>query len=1279
MSESPPTNATPPDAIQEYNKPHDSAQASDHQGKGKAKAQEDDNTINDEQVLLEDEELDEDADEEARLKSLATAIRDQDDLERDISRQADQMMTEQADERDNKRLEKTEAEKQRFTTQLKKLEQRLLIPAGSATKNKIRQDIAHAEAKIETLETELKQIQKRIDDRHKREDGEETEREAGGNKPLLNESRRDFLIRTGKITPFSRMAQVPRTSSNLADVMLDAEAEDENDEEMEEYVRSESISQGPVSHRNLMKPGFMDEEEDENGASLTAALPIRRPAKRRRIGSSHEVAASPSGQLSVIEGSEVEESDDDYNPEMDDRQLAAVGESEEELKDMDEDHLFETPACKRKQDGKKSKVTKLVEEEKMDLAGVDDGNEKVYESRMRCWAESRHEARKRAQAKRAAQGNEYGIDEVDEDYIFEQECYKPHPTRPDAEFDRGYQIPGDIYPSLFDYQKTGVQWLWELYSQQVGGIIGDEMGLGKTIQVISFLAGLHYSKKLTKPIIVVTPATVMKQWVNEFHRWWPPLRVSILHTSGSGMMDTRRESQLERELESRDWDDNRPALTKSGRAAKRIVDKVKRDGHVLVTTYSGLQTYAEFLIPTDWEYAVLDEGHKIRNPNAAITIYCKELRTANRVILSGTPMQNNLAELWSLFDFVFPMRLGTLVNFRNQFEFPIKQGGYANASNLQVETAMKCAETLKETISAYLLQRFKADVAADLPKKSERVLFCKLTRQQREAYEKFLSSEEMRSIMNGKRQMLFGVDILRKICNHPDLVEHKTLSKKLKYNYGASAKSGKMQVVKALLEIWKKGGHKALLFAQHRIMLDILEKFVKTLDGFNYRRMDGTTAIKDRQDMVDEFNRDPDLHVFLLTTKVGGLGVNLTGANRVIIYDPDWNPSTDIQARERAWRLGQKREVEIYRLMTAGTIEEKIYHRQIFKQFLTNKILKDPKQRQTFQLRDLQDLFTLGSENDGATETGNLFKGTEVKFSDKQPNVAEQNQGLPTPPSETEIAHQKATRHSVFSTVASSSGSGTANGDGASENLAAITGVSRQENYAPADSEQTTDAEGSGNSANDGKKDDRLLSTIFARSGVHSALEHDAILNSNSRKSKVAADPEIIAREARRVASEAAQELQRAGELARTVPVGTPTWTGTFGIAGRPEERPRGLGAGRGGRGGGLSSSFILANLAARQTGSPGGGASSASSRSATPQQTQPRGREFLALIRDYLLAHGGKVHTQMLIDHFNRFCGTLQRTAEFKEMLKRIAVLEKGSTGRGKWVLKDEFRPTGR
>jgi DNA excision repair protein ERCC-6 len=164
-------------------------------------------------------------------------------------------------------------------------------------------------------------------------------------------------------------------------------------------------------------------------------------------------------------------------------------------------------------------------------------------------------------------------------------------------------------------------------------------------------------------------------------------------------------------------------------------------------------------------------------------------------------------------------------------------------------------------------------------------------------------------------------------------------------------------------------------------MLDILERFVNEIGDLEYRRMDGSTAIGIRQTIVDEFNNNKSIDVFLLTTRVGGLGINLTGADRVIIFDPDWNPSTDIQARERAWRLGQKREVTIYRLMTSGTIEEKIYHRQIFKQFLTNKILKDPKQRRFFKMNDLHDLFSLAGSDAEGTETGDMFAGTEMSFS----------------------------------------------------------------------------------------------------------------------------------------------------------------------------------------------------------------------------------------------------------------------------------------------------------
>ncbi|KAF2016133.1 DNA repair and recombination protein RAD26 [Aaosphaeria arxii CBS 175.79] len=1187
--------------------------------------------------------ISENADEEARLKYLTTGTRNQDDMERDIGRQADQLLTEQADERDKKRMEKNETEVKRTQVAIQKLRNRLAMPMVDTQKLKLRAELAGFQKRIDEIDAEQDIIQKRINDRHKGPEEEESLAD-GVNRPLPNESRRDFLIRTGKITPFSKLAQAQGTESKLEEVMLDAEVED----------IIEEPDEGPKSHQNLMKPGFQDVESDSSASNI-------RPAKKRRItrkvdfDDSSSAAEGPGG-----------DSDDDFESGMTDRQLAALSESEGAYEELSEDDDYKGDSGSRKSKtsvnkNKKEKVSQPVAEEE-DLAGVDDGNERVYKDRLRKWTHDRSNARKRANEKQ-------GIAIAEEE---DEECYLPHPTQSDTEFDGGFRIPGDIYPALFDYQKTGVQWLWELYAQGVGGIVGDEMGLGKTIQAISFIAGLHYSRKLVKPVIVVCPATVMKQWVNEFHRWWPALRVSILHTSGSGMLDTRREDRMEREMELRSYGDYDETLTSAGKAAKKIVEKVKRHGHVLVTTYSGLQTYAEFLIPTEWDVAVLDEGHKIRNPNTSITIHCKELRTPNRIILSGTPMQNNLTELWSLFDFVYPMRLGTLINFRNQFEFPIKRGGYANASNLEYETAMRCAETLKDAISPYLLQRFKVDVATDLPKKKEQVLFCKLTKQQRSAYENFLSSDEMKSIQSGKRQMLYGIDWLRKVCNHPDLTDHKNGSKRL--DYGAANKSGKMQVVKELVSLWKKGGHKTLLFAQHRIMLDILEKMMKSLDGINYRRMDGETPIKNRQDLVDEFNRNPDLHVFLLTTKVGGLGVNLTGANRVIIYDPDWNPSTDVQARERSWRLGQKREVEIYRLMSAGTIEEKIYHRQIFKQFLTNRVLRDPKKQQTFQMSDLHDLFTLGNESvETETETANIFRGSEVDFEAGK----ESGKALPTPTSDTGKGKAKET-DSETTTKA---------------DLAKVYGIDHAETFqAPTEEEEpATESKAEGENG-EGKSDNRLMSTIFAKSGVHSVLEHDAIMSSapGGRKRKVQADPAFIQREARRTAAQAAEELRKAEQQARTVPAGTLTWTGLYGEAGRPEApRPRpmasstrgGLGASRGGRGGGPSSSSILTNLAARQgRGDTSGGSSS---RSGTSTPTAFRGRAMLERIREFMLTHNGSVPTKMLVDQFDHLCRQVPgRSEEFRECLKTLATLEKGTAGRGRWVLKEEWRrnrPSGR
>ena len=1157
--------------------------------------------------------------------------------------------------------------RRKLEDQLQKLREKFSRPTGSATTARTQAAMSQIEAKVSELTSDLHEIQERIGQRHANgsEDGESL-LEEHGNRRLPNESQRDFLIRTGKITPFSKMPgrSLLRSESTLQGILLDAE-EGKDDEEMTEDTNTAAIDQEELSHRNLIQPGFANDDRSET-ASATSD-PTARTRKRRRPqpktqqASVVEYPRQTSMSLRIKgedESTSPGKENDAHIPDMDEKALAALSDSEYDSEDdtEDGDSLPDTATTVSTVRGKRKIRAQAHTNDLENLARLDDGDETLYKRRLRDWVSRRSAARKKALSKAGATPGEAKMHTLEDDTMerdveqtddsAEDEWHLPHPVAPDTELDGGFRIPGDIYPSLFNYQKTGVQWLWELYSQQVGGIVGDEMGLGKTIQIIAFLGGLHYSKKLTRPVIVVAPATVMKQWVNEFHVWWPAFRVSILHTSGSGMVNFRGEAEREDELLSMlPSSSQRKPASKAQKGAKRIVDRVVSEGHVLVTTYSGLQSYAELLIPVDWEYAVLDEGHKIRNPNTTITIYCKELRTANRIILSGTPMQNNLVELWSLFDFVFPMRLGTLVNFRQQFEIPIKQGGYANASNLQVQTAMKCAETLKDTISPYLLQRFKVDVASDLPSKSEKVLFCKLTKLQREVYEKFLDSDELKAVMNGKRQVLYGIDILRKICNHPDLQDHKILANKPGYDYGIAAKSGKMQVVKELLQLSKEQGHKTLLFAQHRIMLDILESFINKISGVRCLRMDGNTPIQARQGLVDDFNQNPEIDVFLLTTKVGGLGVNLTGANRVIIYDPDWNPSTDIQARERAWRLGQKREVMIYRLMTAGTIEEKIYHRQLFKTFLTNKILRDPKQRQTFQMKDLHDLFTLGGADELITETNGLFQGTEVRF----------GQGRAAPNS---VQDGSGAANSVLSGVADTDAS----------LLPKMAGISSMERYRGEDTPEE------GTSTGDGKRSEaRVMEGIFARAGVHSALEHDQIING---KRQITADPRMIEAEAKKVAAKAAKELKKAGELAKDVPVGTPTWTGQFGSAGRPEQPTvqRGVGRSRAGP----SSSSILAGLQSRQATRAAGNVS----RSGTPGardlmgSTQgPRGSDFIKMIRDYLLTHGGSVQTQMLIDHFNRFCHSPQKTMEFKEMLKEIASLEKGTRGRGRWVLKDEYR----
>lgn len=1110
--------------------------------------------------------------EDDALRNLTGTVRDQTDLERDITLQANAAINEAEDKKDKARIEKLDESRKLQQLQLDKLEKKLEKVAGNPYQARnVQKEIARLEEEIQQKTSDINDFQSRIDKRHEEDPLDTSNRVKSARLP--GESHRDYLIRTGKITPFAKVggARPEGIHGQLAETILDAE-------EAAAAEQYDTTADEPISHQQLRMPGFDDGYMPKKKEAQDSATPVEsefslRPRKKRRV---------------VEDDGDSGDGNDDYKPSRED---ASESEDDTFMQQGNEDDLI------REQRRKSKAKAVAVAQAKVDLSKIDDGDEKLYRRRLNDWTNRRSRARR---AKRRE--NNATDDDVDVDSGDEPEWLKPSPDYADHIIDDGLKMPGDIHPSLFGYQKTGVQWLAELYKQRVGGIVGDEMGLGKTVQLIAFIAALHSSKKLKRPVIVVAPATLLRQWVSEFHRWWPPLRVSILHSSGSGMLDTAYEDDY-------DLDHFRPMAGKSQKAAQRIIDSVVRKGHVLVTTYTGLQTYAEDLLRVEWDYAVLDEGHKIRNPNAEITVTCKELNTPNRVILSGTPVQNNLTELWSLFDFIYPMRLGTLVNFRTQFEIPIRQGGYANASNLQVMTAEKCAEALKETISEYLLQRLKVDVAADLPEKTEQVLFCKLTPGQEKAYTTFLGSDEVSAILNRRRQSLYGIDILRKICNHPDLLD-KTLSRKSGYEFGSPRLSAKLQLTKDLLQkVMIPNGHKTLLFSQGKLMLNIIEKCMRDC-GIAYLRMDGETPVDQRQPMIDRFNTDPDMHVFLMTTRTGGLGTNLTGADRIIIFDPDWNPSTDLQARERAWRLGQTRPVKIYRLMTEGTIEEKIYHRQIFKQFMTNKVLKDPKQRSSYDLSDLYDLFVYNKGGDAAAQRSEVFRGAELD---------------------------------IDSTAASAQG--TSNGttkpaDVEDQELTKMVAVVEEFKEDPASHDEK-----------------RMLDGIFARS-VNSAYDHEQIVNGPQ---KAKADMAMLRREANEVAQQAAAHLRRSRAEARQIPIGTVTWTGEVGQGGRPGGNRRRAGP---------SSAGIMSNLANRQGLDDGG---SSRSRSGTPGGDKNlKAKDFMLMIKQFINRHGGKVPSKMLVDHFNPYCPGKKQSDEFKTALDTIAVLNKvGGAGRGMWTLK--------
>ena len=494
-----------------------------------------------------------------------------------------------------------------------------------------------------------------------------------------------------------------------------------------------------------------------------------------------------------------------------------------------------------------------------------------------------------------------------------------------------FEVPVTIKAELRSYQQEGVNWLAFLNRYHLHGILCDDMGLGKTLQTLCIVASDHYmraeeyartkapdSRKL--PSLIICPPTLSGHWQQEILQFAPFL--SCVAYVGSPQERNKLRDQL---------------------GAKDVV----------ITSYDVCRNDIDAFVPLSWNYCVLDEGHLIKNPKAKTTMAVKRLMSNHRLILSGTPIQNNVLELWSLFDFLMPGFLGTEKVFFDRFAKPIANSRYSKSSSKEQEAGALALEALHKQILPFLLRRLKEEVLDDLPPKIIQNYYCDLSDLQKRLFEDFAKkerknlAEEAGSESKEAKQHIFqALQYMRKLCNSPALVvkpDHKQypaiqaqLSKQ-NSSIRDVAHAPKLNALRDLLLDCGIGSdpvstnafvspHRALIFCQMKEMLDIVADTVlkEMLPSVQYLRLDGSVEANKRQNIVNQFNMDPSYDCLLLTTSVGGLGLNLTGADTVIFVEHDWNPQKDMQAMDRAHRIGQKKVVNVYRLVTRGTLEEKI-------------------------------------------------------------------------------------------------------------------------------------------------------------------------------------------------------------------------------------------------------------------------------------------------------------------------------------------------------------------
>ncbi|KAK4192009.1 putative SNF2 family ATP-dependent chromatin-remodeling factor snf21 [Podospora australis] len=470
---------------------------------------------------------------------------------------------------------------------------------------------------------------------------------------------------------------------------------------------------------------------------------------------------------------------------------------------------------------------------------------------------------------------------------------------------------------LKEYQIKGLQWMISLYNNNLNGILADEMGLGKTIQTISLVTYLIEKKQQNGPYLVIVPLSTLTNWNLEFDKWAPSVNKVVY---------------------------------KGPPNARKLQQEKIRQGkfQVLLTTYEYIIKDRPLLSKIKWFHMIIDEGHRMKNANSKLSATIQQYySTRFRLILTGTPLQNNLAELWAMLNFVLPNIFKSAKTFDDWFNTPFANTGGQDKMELTEEEQILVIRRLHKVLRPFLLRRLKSDVEKDLPDKTEKVIKCKFSALQARLYKQMVTHQKIlvsdgKGGKTGARGLSNMIMQLRKLCNHPFVFEEveNQMNPRSVSNDLLWRTAGKFELLDRILPKYKASGHRVLMFFQMTAIMDIMEDFLR-LRGIQYLRLDGTTKSEDRSDLLRDFNRpDSPYFMFLLSTRAGGLGLNLQTADTVIIYDSDWNPFQDLQAQDRAHRIGQKNEVRILRLISSASVEEKILERARYKLDMDGKVIQ---------------------------------------------------------------------------------------------------------------------------------------------------------------------------------------------------------------------------------------------------------------------------------------------------------------------------------------------------